>query len=87
MNLQQIIDMEKRGFTAINTVQSLPIQPEFDKSLDLLIATLAEIRHFAVIWDDQRRREDIGDIDAIKARDIRDEAINRLATHLIPTRL
>jgi hypothetical protein len=86
MTLDQILNMEKHAGRAINAIQSVGVNAEAYDSLQRVEDLLAEVRHFAVCWDDQRRLSDNNQIDPIQARNTRDEIINRLVTFIVPSR-
>ena len=86
MTLDHILDMEKYGCRAINALQAIGLKPDAYNSLNRLEDLVANVRHFAVCWDDQRRLEDAGEMPSGAAEQIRQQLTDELLRYLIPTR-
>lgn len=80
MNLQQIIQFE-RSLNALAARLSPCLEPDMRGALEQARAHAAEVRHFAVCWQDAQEVEASA---PEKARDLRDEAITRLVNTFRP---
>ena len=75
----EIILAERETTRAINAVRGYVEDGQTRRALSEAERILAEVRHFATCWDDNRNGEDTAAA--------RDAIINRLVTALVPSRL
>jgi hypothetical protein len=84
--LSQFIRMEDMGTRATNAVRRFVESADDRAALNRVDALLAEVRHFAVAWDEIRTWEDKGKVSAESAADMRKALENRLVSHCVPDR-
>lgn len=77
MTLDQIIQVE-RAATRIESRLCGILDPDIGKDLQTLRFWAAEIRHFAVCFDDIDKAQAAGQMDQERGADHREEAITRL---------
>lgn len=83
MDLQQIIQVER----AANLLEARLcgiLSPDIGKDLQTLRFWAAEVRHFAVIFDDVDKEQAAGHMDQTRGAEIREEATTRLVQTLRP---
>jgi hypothetical protein len=87
MDLKQIIRAEDMGGRAISAVKRFVENGTDKQALAHVGFILAEVRHFAVCWEELRAREDKKEILPQQAQEGRAELERRLARAMVPSRL
>lgn len=87
MTIDQIIEAERQARRAFSAVSAFVETGSVRDALARAEQVLAEARHFAVCWEDNRKLEDEDKLHPTEARRMREVIIDRLVTNLVPTRL
>lgn len=83
MNLQRIIDTERAAALLESRLTPL-LERDMGNHLNTLRLWAAEIRHFAVIFDDIDKAQAAGQMDQERGAQHREEAITRLVQFFRP---
>lgn len=83
MNLQQILDTERAAATLEARLTPL-LERDMGNHLNTLRFWAAEIRHFAVCWDDSVKAQAVGQMDEVQAGAYRQASIDRLVQTFRP---
>lgn len=83
MNLQQIINIE-RNIASLESRLAPLLEPDTRDALNRTRGWAAEVRHFAVCFDDIDKAQAAGQMDQDRGAQLREEAITRLVQSFRP---
>lgn len=87
MTLDQITAAEHLGGRAIRAIRPFVDKGADRDALNRAEYILAEVRHFAICWNETRQQEDDKLINADEATRQRQDVIQRLTSYCAPSRL